>query len=106
MNEENKNEQLNEKTDEPEKGQNKTFAFVAIGLVLAGAVAFGVSFTVLGIYALIASLIFEMGAMTFLNVQKKKCNFKWLLYIKIAAYAIFIAAISVFAIGTIWAAQN
>ena len=102
MDEENKNGQ----NGEPEKYEGKLFAWVAIGLCAAGAVAFGLAFSALGIYALIASLIFQIASLTFVNLQKKKNDLKWLLYIKIVAYALFAAAIMVFAGGTIWSAQT
>ena len=102
MDEENKNLQNNS----PENDGGKLFAYIAIGLIVAGGIALGLSFTVLGIYALIASIILEFAAMTFINVQKKKNDFKWLKYIKLAAYAVFIAAIIVFVGGTIYSAQK
>ncbi len=74
----------------------KTFAFVAIGLIIAGAVALGLSFTVLGVYSLFVSMMLEVVAVSFANYQKKLNDFKWLLYIKIVAYAIFAAAILLF----------
>ena len=67
----------------------KTFAFVAIGLIIAGAVALGLSFTVLGAYSLIVSMMLEIVAVSFANYQKKLNNFKWLIYIQIVAYIIF-----------------
>ena len=102
MDEENKNGN----SGGPENGGNKTNAYIAIGLAVAGAVALGVSFAGLGIYALIASMLFEIASMTFINLQKRKQDFKWLLYIKIATYAIFIASLLVFAGGTIWSTQE
>lgn len=104
MNEENKNDEF-KKVNEPKKYEGKTYAYIAIGLIAAGAVAFGVSFTVLGIYALIASLILEIAAITFVNLQKKRNDLKWLIYIKIAAYVVFIAAVIVFVGGAVWAKQ-
>ena len=50
-----------------EKYEKKTYAYIAIALAAVGAVALGVSFTVLGIYALISSMLFEIAAMTFVN---------------------------------------
>ena len=102
MDEENKNGQNNE----PEKYKKMTCVFVAIGLIIAGAVALGLAFTVLGIYALIASMLFEIAAMTFINLQKKKNDLKWLIYVKIAAYVLFAAAILLFVGGSIWSAQE
>ena len=114
MSEENKNEQKNEqktkgfieqKKDEV-KSETKLYAYIAIGLAAAGAVALGVSFTVLGIYALIASMLFEIASMTFVNLQKKKKDFKWLIYIRIVAYVLFAAAILVFVGGTVWSTEK
>ena len=102
MNEENKNEQNNE----PAKYQKKTYVFIAIGLIAAGAVALGLSFTKLGIYSLIASMLFEIAGITFVNLQQKKNDLTWLLYVKIVAYALFVAALLLFAGGTIWASQK
>ena len=82
-----------------------TFAFIAIGLLIAAAVSFTVSFFFLGIYALIASMLLEIGAMTFINIQKTKNNLSWLLYLRLAAYALFAASAIVFALGTIWSAK-
>lgn len=102
MDEENRNGQ----NKEPEQYQGKLFAWIAIGLCAAGAVALGLAFTVLGIYALIASMLFEIAAMTFINLQKKKNDLKWLIYVKIAAYALFIAALLVFIGGSVWSATE
>ena len=90
----------------PENGNDKLYAYIAIALAAAGALALGLSFTKLGIYALIACMLFEISSMTFLNLQKKKQDFKWLIYIKIVTYALFIAAVIVFVGGTIWSAQK
>ena len=51
-------------------------------------------------------MLLEIAAMTFINVQKKKNDFKWLSYIKIASYVIFFAAVAVFVGGTIFSAQK
>ena len=110
MDEKNKNEQKNElknvRSQEPEKYEGKTYAFIAIGLIAVGAVWLGVSFTKLGLYALIASMLFEITAMTFINLQKNKNNLKWLIYLKIAAYALFIFSAVLFVGGTIWSSQE
>ena len=84
----------------------KTYAYIAIGLIIAGAIAFGVSFTALGIYALTASMIFEIAAITFINLQDKKNKLKWSIYVKVAAYAVFVAALLVFVGGTIWSTNG
>ena len=107
MNEENKNTPENAPVNTPKKRnvdlKEMLYALIAIGLIVLGGVALGVSFTPLGIYALIASMLFEIAAMTFVNLQKRKKDFKWLLYVRIAAYVVFAAALIVFVGGTIWA---
>ena len=110
MKKDNKNEQKNEAVDEqknePSKYDKKTYVFIAIGLIAAGAVWLGLSFTKLGIYSLIASMLFEITAMTFINLQKNKNDLKWLIYVKIAAYALFIFAVVLFVGGTVWATKE
>lgn len=76
----------------------KIYAFIAIGFIVAGAVAFGVSFAAIQVYALVAAMILEVAAVTFVNIQKKINNLKWLIYPQVAAYAVFAAAILVFVI--------
>lgn len=73
----------------------KTFAFVAIVFIIAGAVALGLSF-VLGAYSLIVSMMLEILAVSFANYQKKLKDFKWLIYIQIVAYVIFGVGIVLF----------
>ena len=91
----------NKQNNEPQNSGDKLFVFVAIGLIISGAVAFGLYFTVLGIYALVTSALLEFAAMVCLNVQKKFGNFKWLIFVKIAAYAMFAAAVVVFAVRSV-----
>ncbi len=81
------------------------YAYIAIGLIIVGAIALGVSFTVLGVYALIASMLFEIAAMTFVNLQKRRQDLKWLIYLKIAAYVLFGATLLIFVGGTVWSAE-
>ena len=90
----------------PENYTGKTYAYIAVALTVLGAVAFGLTFTVLGIYSLIASVLFCLGALTFINIQKRKNNFSQLLYIKIAAYVVLGIAVAFFIGGIIWSAIN
>lgn len=84
----------------------KIYAYIAIAMIILGAVALGVSFTKLGVYALISSMIFEITAITFVNLQKKQNALKWLIYLTVTAYVIFAAALLIFAGGTIWSSQK
>ena len=84
----------------------KLFAYIAIGLIAAGAVSLGLIFTVLGLYALIASILFEIGALSFVNIQKRKNDFKQLKIIQIAAYVALGITVAVFIGGIIYSALN
>ena len=84
---------------QPENNENKIFIILATVFAGLGAVALGLSFTVLGIYSLIACMVLEVVAVTLINLQQRKENFKWLLYLKIGAYVLFAASIVLFALG-------
>lgn len=89
----------------PENYTRKTYAYIAVALTVLGAVAFGLSFTVMGIYSLIASVLFSLGALTFANIQKKRNNFKELIFVFIAAYAVLAVTVAFFIGGIIWASS-
>lgn len=76
----------------------KIYFYVAIAVCALGAVSFGLSFTVLGIYALISSIILELASLSFSATQKKKNNFPAVKYIQIVTYAL-LAGFTVFFIG-------
>lgn len=82
----------------------KAFMYTAIGLEIAGAVALGLIFTVLGIYSLIASVILGLAALAFCNIQKKKNPIPALKPVNAVAYVITAAAACVFLGGIIWSA--
>ena len=72
----NDNKQLKDeerKTDEEYTG--KTYAYIGLGLMAGAALFFGLSFTVMGIYSLIASILLSLASITFINLQKKKYDF-------------------------------
>ena len=85
----------------PENRGDKLYLIIAIALMALGAVALGLSFTALGSYALVACMVIEVVAVTFINLQQKKESFKWLFYLKIGAYLLFAAAIILFVLGAI-----
>lgn len=94
-----------ENEQQPERGYNGFgYAYAATGLVIAGAAALALIFTVPGIYSLIASVILSIAALTFVNVQKRKNDFPKLKIIRICAYAVFGVAVAVFTGGLIWSA--
>lgn len=97
------NENLNEEEQRPADGK-KIYFYVAIALCVLGAVAYGLSFTFMGIYALISSILLGIGCLSFCTAQKKKNNFKQILYVKICAYAVLGIALLTFLGGLIYSA--
>lgn len=82
-----KEEKIEEKIEDTAP-DGKLFFYVALCACVFGAVALGLAFTVLGIYALIASVLVEYGALAFLNAQKKRGNFTACKVIRIICYVI------------------
>ncbi len=83
--------------------KNYTYFFIALAGFVAGAICFGISFAVkgAGLYLLIASMFCELGCATFLNAQKRKYNFPLVMAVRVACYAVMIAAILIVIIGKI-----
>lgn len=104
MTENDENENLN--TPLPEKTSNgkKIYFYLAIALSVLCAVAYGLSFTFMGIYALISSILLGLCSLSFCTAQKKKNNFKGVFYVKICAYAILGIALLTFIGGLIYSA--
>lgn len=82
----------------------KTYAYIAIALIALSAVSFGLAFTMLGIYAIIASVLCSLAALAFADVQKRKNNFKRLVIIRICAYVTLGISVAFFTCGLIWSA--
>ena len=87
---------------EPEKYTGKTYAYISAAMTALSFVALGLAFTPLGIYSLIASVLFAIAALEFINVQKKKNAFKQIIYFTAAAYIALAAATLVLAGGIIY----
>lgn len=82
----------------------KTYAYIAVALMVACAVCIGLTFTVCGIYALIAAALLSLASLSFVNVQKKKNDFPQLKIIKVCAYCLLFVTLAFFAGGIIWSA--
>lgn len=97
---------MKEKKEDTEevKSTSKTYFYVAIALCVLAAVAFGLSFSFMGIYALIASLILELAALSFCVTQKKKNKFPALKIVFIAAYVLLALSALLFIGGLIYSA--
>lgn len=96
----------NKDTQTDQTYTGRTYAYIAAGLTVAAAVFFGLAFTVLGIYALIASLLLSLAAVAFANVQKRKNNFDKLVIISICAYVVLGVTAALFIGGIIWSATK
>ena len=86
------------------KSTTKTYFYIAIGACVLSAVAFGLSFSFMGIYALIASLILELCALSFCATQKKKNPFPALKFVFIAAYILLGLSALLFIGGLVYSA--
>ena len=83
---------------------DKIYFYISIACCVLAAVAFGLAFTVLGVYALISSILLGLCSLAFCNAQKKKNNFKAVLYVKIGAYCVTGIAALLFIGGLIYSA--
>ena len=81
--------------------KNYVFFFIAIGCLALGGIFLGLAFLIkgAGTYMLIASMFCELAGATFLNAQKRKYVFKWIMIVRIACYAVMAAALIIFTIG-------
>ena len=86
------------------KSTTKTYFYIAIAACVLSAVAFGLSFSFMGIYALISSLILELCALSFCVTQKKKNNFPALKFVFIAAYVLLALSALLFVGGLVYSA--
>lgn len=103
----NKNEpQIDQIFDEnSEKNSTRVYFFISIGLLILAGIAFGCTFiNGVGVYALIASVLLELAALSFLSTQKKKNNFKAIFYVTMAAYILLALSLLLFAGGLIYVA--
>ena len=93
-----------ENTEQTTEETRKVWFYVAIGLIVGAVVAFGLTFSVLKIYALISSILLSLGALAFLRTQKKRNNFKAVLPVTVCAYVALAAGLLLFIGGLIYSA--
>lgn len=99
----NENDLLN-RNEQPESQKTKLYFYFAIGACVLAAAAFGLSFSFMGIYALIASIVFELTALSFAGAQKKKHNLPAVKFITIIAYVLLALSALLFIGGMIYTA--
>ena len=96
----------NEEKEEtlPQQSDFKIYFYIAIAACVLSAAAFGLCFTFMCIYALISSIMLGLCSLAFCNAQKKKNNFKAVLYVRISAYCVTGIAALLFIGGLIYSA--
>ncbi len=104
-NENKKNEPSNLNGEQPQS-DSTAFFWVGAAASAAGLVLFVLTLCIphiLGVYGLIAEVLCSLASLSFLNTQKKKNNFKAVLYVTIAAYVLLAVFIAFFIGGIIYA---
>lgn len=109
LNNGNKNNNNQNQPQEEQTPQEKNYLFFYISIVCfaVGALLFGLAFAIknAGTYMLFASMISELASVTFLNAQKKKYDFKWIMVLRVASYVIMGAALVIVIFGISIAAK-
>jgi hypothetical protein len=82
--------QTTENNDKNNQPQDKKYFWISLGCFAIGCVFFGLSFTILGSYATFASMILQLCAITFLNVQKKYYYFTACKVLRVASYVVML----------------
>lgn len=103
MDNENKEENL---PAQEVKSTSKTFFFIAVAACVLSAVAFGLSFSKLGIYALISSVLFEFASLAFCRAQKKKNYFQAIKIVVIITYVLLALSLALFVGGLVYSATK
>lgn len=105
----NKNKPQTERICDENNTKNSTYVhfFISIGLLVMAAIAFGCTFIPnVGVYTLIASILLELAALSFLSTQKRKNNFRGVKYATVAAYILLGLSTILFAGGLIYSATR
>lgn len=100
-------EEITENTENTQPAQapkknGRVFFYIALACTVLGAVSFGLTFTLLGVYALLASILFCLASLSLLGTQKKKENFTGVLILTIATYILLGIFLAFFIGGVIW----
>ena len=87
----------------------KTYFWVGAGASAAVIIVFVLTLClpkILGVYGLIAAVLCALVSLSFLGTQKKKNNFKAVLYVTIAAYILLAVYVAFFIGGIIYASSG
>lgn len=83
---------------------NRIYFYIACAACGLAVIFFGLTFSPLGIYALISSILLGIAALAFTRAQEKKYKFGGIKYVKIAGYAVLIISVLFFIGGLIYSA--
>lgn len=73
---------------EPSGKSDRKFFYIAVVCTALGALFFGLTFTPLAVYSLLAAILFCLASLSFLGTQKKRENFKGVLITTIITYVL------------------
>lgn len=90
--------------DEQPKEPSKIYFYISVALSAASAIAFGLIFTPLALYSLLASIILSIAALSMAVTQKKKNNFRAVKYLIVIIYCVLAAETAFFIGGLIYSA--
>ena len=91
-----------QKTDETPQKRDKVYFIVALVCTALGVLFFGLTFTPLAVYSLLASILFCIASLSFLGTQKKRENFKGVFILTIVTYVLLALFIAFFIGGVIF----
>lgn len=93
--------------DDLPQSDTKKYFWVSVGAFVIGAVLFGLTFVpAVGQYGVISSMVCQLIAITFLNVQKKYNYFTLCKVLRVLSYAVLIAGALVLSGAAIFASQQ
>jgi hypothetical protein len=93
-NKQDKNVQNNQPPQDEQQSNTKKYFWIAVVCFALGILFFGLSFTILGTYALFGSMILELAAISFLNGQKRYNYFLACKILRIASYAVMLVGVA------------
>ena len=80
----------------------RIFFYISIACTALGALFFGLTFTPLGVYSLLASILFCLASLSFLGTQKKKENFNGVFILTVVTYCLLGVFVAFLIGGVIW----
>ena len=84
------------------KKNGKILFYIAIACTSLGAIFYGLTFSPLAVYSLLASILFCLASLSLLGTQKKRKNFKGVLALTIVTYILLGIFLAFFIGGVIW----